>query len=265
MTIDAIILNRNLRDATERLFKNLESVGEISKVYVTDAGSGLDEVAQGTFVRDDSASALKEGLRICRGYNLGISRWIGLSSDAEWVLLLPNDAEIISAEFRKLMKSISGYPSIVAVIPISEDNPYGPLLDESGVGLGWLFYEGPILLRSEYIRYRNEIGSPLFDHSNFRGFASFLELAFQIYATNRGVAVTNLVSFSENNEYLIGYHHLIGTEPYDENLKLLLSEGEKWLARKYGFTDRRNLENATRLLFEEFVLINPDVDLLPAQ
>lgn len=265
-SLDVIILNRNLRKVTESLAETLRSFGEVRGVYVVDAGSSASEVATDTFARDDSPEAMSRGLRLNRGYNLGLSKWIELGhSDADWVLLLPNDAELIVGDFSRLFSVVEPIEQVAAIVPTSEDNPYGSLIASNGVSLGWLFYEGPIFLRASYVRFRRAIGSEMFDNSNFRSFSSFLELAFQIYSANMSVAVTNLVSFSENNQYLIGQHDLIGTEPFDTNLQLFLKEGSDWLAKKYGFADRRNLENITRLLFDEFIATNPDINLSPAR
>lgn len=263
-SVDVIILNRNLRRVTERLADDLSSHKEISEVFVVDAGSSEIEVASGTFARDDSPEVVEHGLRLCRGFNLGLSKWVEQNRPTvEWVLLLPNDAELVSADFSRFLSGAEANEQMVAVVPVSEDNPYDSLIHAGGLSLAWLFYEGPILIRASYIRHRSSIGARMFDSANFRGYASFLELAFQIYCSNLCMGVTNLIRFSENNEHLISEHNLIGTEPFSENLELLLREGREWLSQKYGFTDRRNLENATRLLFEEYIGKNPASGLSP--
>lgn len=46
---------------------------------------------------------------------------------------------------------------------------------------------------------------------------------------------------------------------------MLISEGEKWLLKKYGIFDRWSFETIVRLLFEEFLRVNPSykvIDLL---
>ena len=264
MTVDVIILNRNLRDVTDKLAISLEAISEVSRVDVVDAGSSKREISKRTFVRDGGDFALTNGLRINRGFNLGLSTWLTLESTSSWVLLLPNDSELVFADFPKLLEATSRVPELVAIVPISEDNAYAPLIDETGMALAWNFHEGPLLVRSDFVRERLKKGADLFDHENFRGFASFLELSFQAYASDNCIIATNLLQFEENTSHLLTQHALIGTEPQAENLSLLLREGKKWLAAKYGFTDRRNLELATRLLFEEFCIGHPEISVKPA-
>ena len=47
------------------------------------------------------------------------------------------------------------------------------------------------------------------------------------------------------------------TESYSLNKRLLISEGKKWLFKKYGILDRWAFENIIRLLYEEFIKVNP--------
>lgn len=264
MTVDVIILNRNLRVVTDALADSLNVISEVHQVYVVDSGSAKGEVSALTFVRDDSQLAIANGLRINRGFNLGLSTWLTLESDSTWVLLLPNDSELVFADFPSLLGVASRTPELVAILPTSQDNAYAPLIDETGIALAWNFHEGPLLVRSDFVRAQLMRGATLFDSANFRGFASFLELSFQVYASDRCLGVTNLIQFKENTSHLLTQHALIGTEPQEENLSKLIQEGKEWLVSKYGFSDRRNLELATRLLFEEFCIGHPEIVLKPA-
>jgi GT2 family glycosyltransferase len=264
MRIDVLILNRNLRQVTDKLAESLESMLPIGQVHVIDSGSKEEEVSARTLVRDATPTTIAQGLRPNRGFNLGIDSWSRLENKAEWILLLPNDAEVLTGDFDALLSRIEKHSDIVAAVPISPDNPYINLLDNNGLGIGWNFHEGPILLRSSFVMSRIEAGGLIFDPANFRGYCAFLELAFQIYSQDKALVATNLVSFAENTGHLLSKYELIGTEPMKENQRLLIAEGEQWLQLKYGYTDRRNLEMACRLLFEEFLSVHPNLDIKPA-
>ena len=264
MTVDVLILNRNLKEVTDKLAASLETLPSINQIYVIDAGSKPEEVSSRTLVRDGGSTATTQGLRPNRGFNLGIESWSLLEQKADWILLLPNDAEILNSSFYELLAAIENHDAIVGAVPVASDNPYINLLSDSGLGLGWNFHEGPILLRSSFVLSRLKEGGLLFDPGNFRGYCAFLELAFQIYSVDKALVATNLVSFTENTNHLLSKHELIGTEPITENRRLLISEGEQWLKMKYGYTDRRNLELVCRLLFEEFLSVHPDLGIPPA-
>ena len=77
------------------------------------------------------------------------------------------------------------------------------------------------------------------------------------------IVATDRISFAENTSHILMNHQLIGTEPIFDNLKLLVEEGEKWLAQKHGLLDRWSFELVTRLLFEEFLRVNPELKFPP--
>jgi hypothetical protein len=179
-------------------------------------------------------------------------------------MLLPNDAELLKGDFRQLTSILNPLEGVIAALPVSPDSPYGKLLGEDGLALGWNFHEGPVILRSSYVLERVSSSNHLFDPSNFRGYCSFLELALQAYAQDKAIVATNLVSFSENTSHLLSSYELIATEPLSSNRELLIQEGEEWLARKYGYRDRRNLELVCRLVFEEYLVVHPELTIRPA-
>jgi hypothetical protein len=78
MTVDVIILNRNLKAVTEQLVTHLAKLDGIGGVYVADSGSTDTEVSSHTIARDDSEFARVNGLRINRGFNLGLLEWLKL-------------------------------------------------------------------------------------------------------------------------------------------------------------------------------------------
>lgn len=148
------------------------------------------------------------------------------------------------------------------MIPLPPSDPYSGLLGESGVGIGWNFHEGPVLFTKKFLKDRLAL-SPVFDPKNFRGYLSFIDLACQMYSSNISILATDLIQFSENTSILINEFQLIGTEPLEVNLALLGSEGETWLAEKFGTKERWTIELIARLLFEEFLRVNPSCKFKP--
>ena len=256
-TIDVLILNRNLRSITDDLVRSMIIHDKNALVGVIDAGSRKEERSDFTVVSDESKFAAEHGLRINRGYNLGIKWWLTQTTSSDWLLLLPNDSEVVAWDSHILLRQLENLPNAVVVIPIAPTNPYIPLLGPLRLGLGWNFHEGPILLKRNYLENRTENQGQVFDEDNFRSYLSFIELSFQVYGDNKSVLATDLVSFVENESHLLSNSALIQTESYTENLELLVTEGEAWLRKKYGWEDRWPLEMAARALFERYLIMNP--------
>lgn len=261
--IDVLILNRNMKSITEKLVESLNTEPSIQLCAVIDSGSRDSEVSAHTVVRDSSDFAVNHGLRPNKGFDLGIKWWLQQDKKSDWLLLLPNDSELVNFNSVKLLEELQKFPLVVAVILISPGNPYGDLLSSSRIGLIWNSHEGPLMLRRNFLEDRFKYQGYLLDPQNYRGYLSFLELALQIYANNKALAATDLISFRENQTHIFNSYQLIGTEPHSKNLELLVSEGESWLASKYGVEDRWSFEMMVRLVFEEFIRVNPDFKLQP--
>lgn len=259
VNVDILILNRNMKMVTDQLVEKLKSFSDVQNCFVVDAGSRDSEVSKYTFVRDSSERTIKLGLRPNKGFQLGLQEWVKSDNQAQWVLLLPNDSEIVKWNLDKLFHQLASSAEIVAVVPISPTNPYTGMLPESRIAFGWNFHEGPLLLRRAFVENRLTNQGYILDPENFRGYLSFIELALQIYSANMGLVATDLISFNENQTHLLHNHHLIGTEPIAKNLELLIEEGEQWLRHKYGLEDRWSFEMLTRLAFEEFIRVNPEL------
>jgi hypothetical protein len=250
-----------MKKLTDNLCAQLNSLPEVNWCGVVDSGSRETEISELTFVGDRSNFTIKNGLRPNKGFNLGITKWAQSHTKADWLLLLPNDNELVNWKAAELLRKLNSENSIACAVPVSPNNPYIEMLPKSRIGLAWNFHEGPILLKSNFVLDRIKSQSNLFDQENFRGYLSFIELTFQIYACNSGIVATDLISFTENQSHTILNYELISTEQHSDNLKLLLIEGEKWLMKKYGIKDRWTFELVTRLLFEEFIKVNPNLSV----
>jgi hypothetical protein len=257
--VDVIILNRNMRRITDALVETIKRCEQVKFCGVVDSGSREVEVSTYTFARDSSENVLRLGLRPNKGFHLGLSAWLELDSSSPWVLLLPNDSEIVEWNISELLSEINEEEKIVCVVPISPENPYRVMLPRSRIAFGWNFHEGPLLLRKSFVIDRFTNQGHVLDPKNFRGYMSFIELAFQCYTNNLGIVATDKIAFTENTSHIIQNHQLIGTEPIEINLQLLINEGEDWLVNKYGVRDRWSFELVTRLVFEEFLKVNPEI------
>lgn len=260
--LDILILNRNLKDVTDLLVADVKSrVSGNSLVGVIDSGSRDEEVSRHTVVQEDGLDAKLKGLRVNRGFNLGIDWWLRGNPQSDWLMLLPNDAEICRWESNSFERLLETDLALAAIYPIAPRSGYANALEPQESGLLWNIQEGPIVLSRKFCEMMVSGKSRVFDPENFRGYLSFLELSMRAYANNLAIAGTTLVSFSENEDHLLSKAHLIGTEEMSHNLKLLIEEGEDWLLSKYGLRDRWSMENIVRLLFDEYVRVNPGLGL----
>lgn len=105
---DVLVLNRNLRAVTDSLVNQMAKQKNVDGCFVVDSGSRQEEISDHTVVGDSSHSAFVYGLRLNRGFNLGISRWLENRDSADYLLLLPNDSELVTWDIDKLMDEISG-------------------------------------------------------------------------------------------------------------------------------------------------------------
>lgn len=260
--LDTLILNRNLADVTNVLVEQTRSFApKDSFVGVIDSGSRPEEISPHTVVRDHTLEARIRGLRINRGYNLGIEWWLSNRKDVEWLLLMPNDSEVVSWSNLEFRASAESYNRVGAIFPIPPKSGYEEALGTRNHGLVWNLQEGPIALNRRFCESLVGPTSSVFDPDNFRGYLAFLELSLRCYAKNFAIVGTNALKFSEREDYLLSMYHLIGTEEVSENFRLLVQEGNEWLKTKYGFDSRWELENMVRLAFEEFIRTNPEVEL----
>lgn len=251
----AIILNRNLGIECDNLRQELISLG-FEYVVVVDSSTSPKLASNYVNVRATDMPTLKRGYRINRGFNEGLSFALN-NYQPDWILCLPVDSKIEKIDLISFDQEADKYHRIVAYGLISSKSPYYPLLAEN-TGLVWNIEEGPIMLQREFIEgfwIDNKI--QIFDNDNFRGYLSFKELALRIYGKNRAFGISKHLLVEEREEFLMNFSELMKTETFSKNKELLILEGSYWLKRKYGLTNRWELENIVRLLHNEFILRNP--------
>ena len=220
----AVILNRNLGQKCDDLRNELLEIG-FSEIVIVD--SSPDQMLQSEYItiKASDANSIKKGLRINRGFNLGIDYAIK-NYDPNWILCLPVDSQIIKIDLKNFEKETFFYPTI--------------------------------FLKSSFLKnfeYKNKI--TLFDNHNFRSYLSFKEIALRIYGNDKSIGVYKSFLIEEREEYLLNFAELMKTESYTLNKQLLIKEGEIWLLQKYGLLDRWSFETILRLIFDEFLLRNP--------
>lgn len=252
----AVILNRNLGKVCDSLVEDLKLRG-VSEIFVVDASSSPSLRSKNATLTPQDSDIISKGLRINRGYNLGLGQAL-IESNADWILCLPVDTEIDAFHFEKLLLQLERYPKVVAVCPLEVNSPYLPLVPQSGLAIAWKIPEGPVFLRSDFVR-DFQVGDRirLFDDENFRGYLSFVELALRIYGNDSAFGISSLIQVHEREDYLLNFADLMKTEPLEINKYLLVWEGLTWLKEKYGLVDRWSFENMVRLVYEDFVSKNP--------
>ena len=229
----------------------------IDHVIVVD--SSTDELLQSKFVTIGSIDqkAKDSGYRINRGFNLGL-KYALEHYQFDWIFCFPVDTEIVEFNLGTFDLVHKQFPKIQAYALPEKNDPYLPLI-KNQIGLVWNVPEGPILLSFDLVsKYKSNENVLLFSDENFRSYLSFKELAFRIYSANFALGMYDGFLVSEKEELLLTYSELMKTEDFSLNKKLLISEGEDWLFKKYGVFDRWSFENTIRLLYEEFCKVNPE-------
>lgn len=254
--ISAVIINRNLGTVCDNLVIRLQSFG-IKEIYVVEASTSTKLQSKFANVYPNDVSVTEKGLRINRGFNLGIHHAIS-KGESEWIFCLPVDTELINCDLNFLISQQNLMEDVAGIVPLEHGNSYLNEMHNREIAIAWNLPEGPILLRRSFLnQFQSVFENSVFDHNNFRGYLSFIEIAIRIYSSNFALAVTKNITYQEREDYLLSMADLIKTEPLEINKYLLIEEGKKWLFEKYGFHNRWQLENIARLTYEEFLRINP--------
>lgn len=265
--VATIVLNRNLPDVADRLCEHLERYdGDLTDVFVVEAGSDMDKLSKCTTWHADWPEAREHGLRYSRGMNFGLSElWkTGRFADYEAFFLLTNDTELSEKpSLLPLLDVLARHPKVGILSPCSRRWGERILLEKISIKYFWFIHNNAYLLRREFIESVMELDEPgvmnfIFDGSNFRGFGSESELIAKGYANDWAAAITSDVWAAENESYLIDRAALIKTEGYEENLRLYLEEGRRWMRRKYGFNSRWSMHQHVKSFYERFFDFHPE-------
>lgn len=265
--VATIILNRNLPDITNSLCEHLlKHDGDMTDVFVVEAGSDSERLSQYVTWYADWPDALKHGLRYSRGMNFGLSQlWKeGKFNQYAAFFLLTNDTELQDcATLSPLMTILDQHPRVGILSPCASRWGERLLLKEQSTKYFWFIHNNAYLLRREFTEVLLNTDQPdsmhfLFDGSNFRGYGSESELIAKAYANDWAAAITSEVWAGENESHLLNQADLIKTEGYEENLSLYVEEGRRWMRNKYGFNSRWSMQQYVKSFYDRFFEFHPE-------
>ena len=265
--IATIILNRNLPEITERLYEHLsEYDGAQTDIFVVEAGSDIGKLSRYTTWHANSEDVLINGLRYNRGMNLGLVQLLkeGKFDRYDAFFLLTNDTELkAEPTLSPLMEIMSKHPRVGILSPCSERWGERHLLKNQTTKYFWFIHNHAYLLRREFIETICDKDNPdaldfLYDGTNFRGYGSEHELIAKAYANDWAAAITSQVWAEENESHLLDHADQIKTESHQMNLELYISEGRRWMKKKYGFNSHWSMLQYARCFYDKFFDFHPE-------
>jgi len=265
--VAAIILSRNLPQVTDALSDQIRGEGSgLVDVYVVEAGSDPDQVSQNCTWHADWPEAREHGLRYARGMNYAFVNLEAESrfQDYEHYLLLTNDAEFREGPVIESMLDVMDTHSRVGVLsPCSRRWGERFLLREEPTKYFWYILNTALMLRRDFIESVMNVESPtymdfLWDGTNFRGYGAEMELIAKAYSNDWAAAITTHAWAEENEAHLLTMADIIKTEQYEENLRLYVDEGRKWMRRKYGFNSRWLMQRYAKYTYDTFFEFHPE-------
>jgi hypothetical protein len=263
-----IILNRNLAKETDTLVENLmEFDGSHTDIFVIEAGSVKNNLSKYCTWHVETKDIVKHGMRYSRGMNFGL---LQLWKEGNWekydsFFLITNDTKFPNNQktVKTLQQLLIDHPRIGVVSPCSERWAEKDLIGTNSVKYFWFIHNNAYFFRKEVVEDLINIDNPsymdfLFDGDNFRGYLSESEIIAKAYVNDWSAAITTKVFAEEDESYLLDKNKLIKTESYTENLNLYVSEGLKWIKRKYGFNSRWQMMQYSKLFYENFFEYFPE-------
>ena len=265
--VATIILNRNLPEVTDQLCAHLaRHDGDLTDTFVVEAGSDAERLSRHTTWHADWAEARAQGLRYSRGMNYGLSQlWKeGRFGDYGAFLLLTNDTELQDRPtVAPLLEVLGRHPQVGILSPCDARWGERLLLKEQSTKYFWFIHNNAYLLRREFVEAILNEQQPdfmnfVFDGTNFRGYGSESELIAKAYTNDWAAAITSEVWAWENESHLLNRADLIKTEGYEENLRLYVEEGRRWMRNKYGFNSRWRMQQYVKCFYDKFFEFHPE-------
>ena len=257
-----IILNRNLPNETDLLVEHLSTFdGNHTDIYVVESGSDKEKLSKYCTWHVSTPEVMSQGLRYSRGMNYGL---LELWKDGYWskydsFFLLTNDTKFPTNQktISTLQMIMKKYPRVGIVSPCSDRWGEKGLIGEKSLKYFWFIHNNAYFFRKELLDQLLNPDQPtykdfIFDGSNFRGYLSESEIIAKAYANDWAAAITTEVAAEEDETHLLKKNKLIKTEAYEENLKLYIDEGLRWIKKKYGFNSRWQMLQYSKLFYEKF-------------
>ena len=263
-----IILNRNLPRETDLLYENIKKEdGDITDIYILEAGSDPDNLSKNYSWYANTDEILENGLRYPRGMNYGLVELIKSKNffDYDSFFLITNDTELkTNSCIKKLHKILMNQSRLGIISPCGEDWGELNILNKLPTKYFWFIHNSAYMIKRKMIEDLVDFSNLnyidfLFDGNNFRGFGCESELIAKGYINDWASAITKEVLIYENESYLINNSKKIKTLSYQENLSLYISEGEKWMKRKYGFNSKWGMLEYVKSFYEKFFEYHPDL------
>tara|TARA_B100000780_G_C20993679_1_gene397423 strand:+ start:36 stop:863 length:828 start_codon:yes stop_codon:yes gene_type:complete len=267
-SVCTIILNRNLPEVTDKLYENIYKHNkDFTDIFVVEGGSDKDNLSKYTTWHADWEEAKKNGLRYSRGMNYALDNLLQENKlkDYDAFLLLTNDTEFEEKPFiEDLYNILNKHKRLGILSPCCPTWGEKYLLEKNSLKFFWFIHSDALLIKRECIEEIYNDTKPgfmnfLFDGSNFRGYCSESELIAKAYNNNWAAGITSKVWSIENESHLINKHELIKTESVEENLKLYVEEGFKWMNQKYGFKSKWSMHMYVKTLYDKFFINYPEL------
>ena len=266
-----IVLNRNLPKETDVLVEHLMKFDDdYTDIFVVEAGSDKNNLSKYCTWHVDSNEITEHGMRYSRGMNYGL---LQLWKSEKWeeydsFFLITNDTKLPSNQntISTLQALMIENKRVGIISPCSNKWGEKDLIGVNSLKYFWFIHNNAYFFRKEMLDQLINKDNPtymnfLFDGSNFRGFLSESEIIAKAYVNDWAAAITTKVFAEEDESYLLDKSKLIKTESYEENLNLYVSEGLKWLKRKYGFNSRWQMMQYSKLFYEKFFEYFPEEKL----
>ncbi len=267
--VATIILNRNLPEVTDRLYEHIDKYdGDITDIFVVEAGSDKENLSRHATWHADWPNAIDHGLRYPRGMNYGLSKIFldGKFDTYDAFFLLTNDTEFhCSQVIKTLLEEMDAHPRVGIISPCSRRWGERLLLQKQQTKYFWYIHNTAFLLRRQFVENVMDHENPdhlnfLYDGSNFRGYGTEGELIAKGYANYWASAITTKVWTNENESYLLKQSDLIKTETYEENIRLYIEEGRRWMRKKYGFNSRWSMQMYVKFFYDQFFYFHPEYE-----
>ncbi len=263
-----IILNRNLPEETDALVEHLMKFdGDYTDIFVVEAGSDKGNLSKYCTWHVDSEEVVKHGMRYSRGMNYGL---LQLWNSNDWkkygsFFLITNDTKFPNDQrtVKTLQELLIDNPRVGLISPCSERWGEKNLIGPNSFKYFWFIHNNAYFLRKELVEQLINMENPLymdflFDGDNFRGYLSESEIIAKTYVNDWAAAITTKVFAEEDESYLLDRSKSIKTESYEENLNLYVDEGLKWIKKKYGFNNRWQMMQYSKLFYESFFEYFPE-------
>ena len=179
--------------------------------------------------------------------------------------LITNDTKFSKNQntVKTLQKIQTEYPKVGILSPCSKKWGEKDLIGTDSLKYFWFIHSGAYFLHKELVEQLMNKENPsymnfLFDGNNFRGYLQESEIIAKTYANDWAAAITTKVYAEEDESYLLDKNKFIKTESYEQNLKLYVDEGLKWIKKKYGFNSRWQMMQYSQLFYNKFFEYYPE-------